>query len=75
MKSFKETWVELYEAKGDKGMYALISSPMHIGYFLTIKSEKDLFSDEVKVIASDNNIDIDNIDITKLFAKFNKEFS
>lgn len=74
MKTFKDFWNAMDENKNND-MYGLISSPLHIGYFLTIKSDIDLFGDEVKVIASDNKIDIEQVDIKKLFKRFNKEFS
>lgn len=74
MKTFKDFWNAMDENKNND-MYGLISSPLHIGYFLTIKSDMDLFGDEVKVIASDNKIDIEQVDIKKLFKRFNKEFS
>ena len=56
-------------------VYSLITSPIHIGYFLTVKSDFDLFSDEVKVVCTDNKIDIEQVNIKKLFKKFNKEYS
>lgn len=74
MQSFKDFYNSMERSKTDE-VYALITSPIHIGYFLTVKSDFDLFSDEVKVICSDNKINIEEVDAKKLFKKFNKEFS
>lgn len=75
MKTFKDFWNANEEGTKNAEMYALITSPIHIGYFLTIKSDYDLFSDEVKVIVTDNKMNIEEIDVRRLFKKFNKEFS
>jgi hypothetical protein len=74
MQSFKDFYNSMQESKTDD-VYELISSPIHIGYFLTIKTDLDLFSDEVKVICADNKIDIEQVNIKKLFKRFNKEFN
>ena len=72
--SFKDFYNSMTEGAKNDDMYALITSPLHIGYFLTIKSDMDLFSDEVKVIASDNKIDMEQVQVNKLYKKFNKEY-
>ena len=71
MKDFEQLLEETLKSKeAEKKMWSLINSLEHKNYFVTVQDNFDLFSDEVKVIASDNDMDADSINIKKLFDKF-----
>ena len=74
MDSFEDFYNKTKTAVKNNEVYDIITSPEHISYFLTIKSDMGLFSDEVKVILADNKIDINEVNIKTLYTKFNKEY-